>query len=62
MSSTLWWYAMLPCEKLKRATFIPQRSIVHSVSTSAQLGPSVHTRPVSATRPVLRPVSASTLS
>lgn len=27
------WYSWLPCEKLKRATFMPERSISHSVGT-----------------------------
>jgi hypothetical protein len=33
LSSVSWWYSWEPWEKLKRATFMPQRSISHSVGT-----------------------------
>ena len=37
------WLSWVPCEKLKRATFMPFSMSLRSVSSSSQAGPMVHT-------------------
>ncbi len=37
-----WWYSYVPCEKLKRATFIPALSNFSSIGISLDFGPKVH--------------------
>lgn len=43
LSRVSWWYSWDPCEKLKRATFMPARRSFSTIGTERDAGPSVHT-------------------